>query len=843
MSTIVTRKSLALGAIVALATTAFAGAPAFAANEIKLAPAAGTSLSTLSTEAFVLESSFAPGVTNQNSQLWFQVKTSTNVSVDVSTDTVDANNFAAGDRLAASTGDASDASAYVRYIKAAGTGSTDRNFIALALHGATSVDSSDVVVTAFVDSSNDHTLTDGEWSTAKTVSFKKYSAVTATASIETVNEGDTTVVGHLTLAGLNLDQIQSEVVLSFGKNSTDALDGVSGDAAQDPGVTAAATTAGDYKGTTGALDALTSADTVEVQAYVGGEKVGSAAKASVTARTLSNIQATVDTTDNSVYSEDAEEGYARTNSAFTVSALALSSAATPAPVAGAKLTATVYWEATWATTDGEESSITINGVKYASGASLDAAEIAVTTDPKGKAVLNISTANFANNTYFEFNFDAQHLNTATAYVTLQDAVYTVSDDASAPVRKVAKNGSTVLHYSVKDQFGVLSAKTNQRLSVATGAASAVAQQYPTVVGGKAAVTVTASKDTTDAITVTTRLQAKTVNDDESISWETVAGSGARPANITINVSDVADDFDTAPLLASTNGSTDSVDSQDLDHAAYDADHAVSGDLFAEITGSVKVQGSEITVSADSDVAFVVNGKLYTGSVTLPVADANGDFSVLVASHKSGTETVTIKTGAVTKTVDVTFATAGIHFLKNTVVGGVSLAQAGRSVSVTATLTDAYGNAVANKLVKFAVDGVGTLSSSDAVTDANGVATVRLTSSYGEDGEATVTVSHNGSDDATDAASATDKNDFKLLKVVTFGIVDASIENVANRVTAVASFSKGKTVGFYVDGVKKWSKPSTSDANVVVYYNLKKGKHTVTVKISGGLVTSEVIIVK
>ena len=81
------------------------------------------------------------------------------------------------------------------------------------------------------------------------------------------------------------------------------------------------------------------------------------------------------------------------------------------------------------------------------------------------------------------------------------------------------------------------------------------------------------------------------------------------------------------------------------------------------------------------------------------------------------------------------------------------------------------------------------------------------------------------------------------KTVSFGATDEQIDIVSNRITAVASFSKGKTVSFYVDGVKKWSKLSASDADVVLNYNLKKGTHTVAVKISGGFSTVEKFIVK
>jgi hypothetical protein len=46
MSKNLTRKGLALGAVVALGATLFAGSPAFAANEINVAPSAGTSYNT-----------------------------------------------------------------------------------------------------------------------------------------------------------------------------------------------------------------------------------------------------------------------------------------------------------------------------------------------------------------------------------------------------------------------------------------------------------------------------------------------------------------------------------------------------------------------------------------------------------------------------------------------------------------------------------------------------------------------------------------------------------------------------------------------------------------------------
>jgi Bacterial Ig-like domain (group 1) len=837
MSTIVTRKSLALGAIVALATTAFAGTPAHAAGEINVVPSAGTSYSTLITDAFTLETSFAPGVANGNSQLKYQIKTAkaSTVRALAGTSAPSASSIGSAPATADATGDASDPTAFVQYVSGTATQTTQRNFLGFKLDGVTyTSDSVDVVVTAFVDSNNDGKLTAGEWATAKTVSFKKYADVTSTIVLDEPKVGDNKIVGHVTLAGLNQDQIQSEVKLQFRKTATTSLDGLDanvGASGAFGGVVAAATTAGDYKATTASVDTLDSTDTVELTATVATYSVGTKVVKTATDRTISEIKATVDASDNGLTTN-----VARTNKPFSVTALVKDRATTPAAAAGVALTATIgtSLSGAWSTTAGSEQSVTVNGTKYSTYATLVAASIPVTTDAKGKAVVNIQTANFTSDDALDVTFSAQNLS-VKVNVDFQDAQYTITDDASASYRKIDKNSSATLNFSVKDQFKVLSAATNQRVVIS----SDLGTKYVAVVAGKASATITPTKDSTDAVAVTATLQASATATNGNVTW---SDNGTQlGAALNVVVSAVADSFDTTPVLATVNGASWSSTST-AKQALATGDATDTTPNAATITGSVLTRGANLTVSG-AGLRFVIGGTAYTDTVTLPIADANGDFTVSVASVKSGAQVVTLTTGSVSKTVSITFATAVISQLKNTVVAAPTQAQAGRAVNITATLTDANGNAVAGKTVKFAVSGVGTLSSSDAVTDANGVATVRLVSSYGEDGDSVVTVSHNGSDEVADTSATTTPNDFTLVKTVTFGLTDASIDNVNNRVTAVASYSKGKTVGFYVDGVKKWSKVSTSDADVVINYNLKKGRHTVTVKISGGFISSEVIVVQ
>jgi hypothetical protein len=829
MSTIVTRKSLAFGAIVALATTAFAGTPASAAGEINVVPSAGTSYSTLITDAFTVETSFAPGVLSGYAQLKYQIKTAAAASFQS-----DAANTAATVSLnaavAGATGDASDATAFVQYVSATATAPTDRNFLGLKLSGKTyTSDSVDAVVTAFVDSNNDGKLTAGEWATAKTISFKKYADVTSTIVLTEPKTGDNTISGSVTLAGLNQAQIQSTVALQFRKTATTSLDGIDGNVTPAfNGLTALSTDAGDYKKTTASVDTLDSSDTVELSATVAGQSVGTKVVKTATARTISKFEATVDATDNGTAA-----GKARTNSEFSTTAVVYSAATTPAPVAGVAVSASVVSSRTvWSTDAAEAQSVTLNGTVYTSYATLTAAVAALTSDASGKVTVKLVPKNFVSGDTFDVKFAAQNLS-KTVVATLSDASYVVSDDANATYRKIAKNSSATLNYSVKDQYGVLASATNLRLAIT----SVLGTKYVPVAAGKASVVITPTTDSTDAVAVSQELQASATATNGNVTWSATAVAGQLSGARNIVVSAVADSFDTAPVLATVNGTawtTSSTAKQIL--ATGDADDVTPNS--ATITGSVLTRGADLTVSG-TGLRFVIGGVAYADKFTLPISDASGNFDIKVASVKAGAQVVTLTTGAESKTVSITFATAVISQLANTVVAAPSAAQAGRAVTVTATATDKNGNAVAGKTVKFAVTGVGSLSSSDAVTDANGVATVRLVSSYGEDGDSVITVSHNGSDDATDGAGT----DFTLAKTVTFGITDAQIDNVGKRVTAVASFSKGKTVSFYVDGVKKWSKLSASDADVVLFYNLKKGRHTVTMKISGGYITSEVIIVK
>jgi len=208
MSKNLTRKGLALGAVVALGATVFAGSPAFAANEINVVPSAGTSYNAVAGTVFNLATTFAPGFTPSSyAQLKYQVVTDANSAVSYSLGTSALTS--AGTSVAASTTAVTAATS--------GASATTVNYIGLT-DTTTSVTSS-VAVTAFVDANNNNTLDAGEWNTVKTVTFKKLADIVPAVSLTAASIGDTTVKATVAWGDLNIQQAGVGVVATGSTNS------------------------------------------------------------------------------------------------------------------------------------------------------------------------------------------------------------------------------------------------------------------------------------------------------------------------------------------------------------------------------------------------------------------------------------------------------------------------------------------------------------------------------------------------------------------------------------------------------------------------------------------------
>ncbi len=241
-----------------------------------------------------------------------------------------------------------------------------------------------------------------------------------------------------------------------------------------------------------------------------------------------------------------------------------------------------------------------------------------------------------------------------------------------------------------------------------------------------------------------------------------------------------------------------------------------------------LSGIAATVYAGStdagSLSKVVNFGVYDkGTVTVVATyDADGSTTTKDAVVKTVTFTVSDLAKAA---ADAAAKGAAIDSM---VVSVVTTSQVGRAVDVSVTAKNAAGAAAVGQTVTFTSTGAGSLSALTAVTDANGVATVKLVAGTQDLGTGVVVATANGK-------SVTGKVDF--------GQTDASVDIIGKRVYVTTEFAAGKRVTIYDNGVRRYSAIQTTDAEKVVMWNVKAGSHTIVVKISGASSDSVTFLVK
>jgi hypothetical protein len=910
MSKNLTRKGLALGAIVALGSSLFAGAPAFAgvlkSAEITLAPAAGTSYNTLAQSTFALTTLLDPtldGASSQKtlSELSYLVLNSGAKAVTVAFDgafTTDA----ATEVKVASADAAGDIGAYTGTITN-GVASSKKAIVVTG-RGNNTADASDVnngkntftigttatdadvtvTVQAWLDDNNDGLIGAQEWtSEVRTVKFIQPANVTATTTVTSATLGTASIKGSVVVGNdINNENLPAGAVQIQFKNNGDIVPVKTGatstedstDVAWD--ATSAALINANY--TVGSVDvadakyndaitrvsgtAVLKPGTVIAQAYykTSASTVVALGAASNAKSSTAGADVSVDGTDvlkvtgsaNATAGADAQirTGY-QGDITFTSYVLSADSADTSTTagkvsivkVAGNKVKVTLtkstdaFDAASTFTAGGVTLTATSGPVSFTALSDADG-KISFTgkgTGVKGDSVVvSIAALGIA-------GYKTADTNT----ITWKDAVATslVATDtvgASAEL-KTTLGGTYNVNLSLVDQFGQLFTSV-RRVKIDNNGGSAIFAHYPEFVGGKVSQAIVDNSTAAGVVTVRATLQKKNASTG---AWEAdtaigatnvlvvnvnakVAASATGTASSTVAVATTQKTLVKADLRLDSNTQTATT----IGYGSA-ATQTISG-VVSDSTGA-GVAGATVTVTG-AGLGFVVNGNVYSvGSATI-AATSTGSYSVDVYSTTAGKVSVVVASGAATKSVAIEFSGITTLDTKGTITLDVaSLSQVGRAVTVTATVKDSYGNVVNTgaDAIAVSVTGVGSLSVAKVETDADGKATFQFVAGANDFGDAVITAKYTNADDTVVSAS----------KTVTVGITDAQIDVVGKRVTAVASFSKGKTVAFYVNGEKKWSKLSASDADVVLNYNLKKGRNTVTVKISGGFVTTDIIVVK
>jgi hypothetical protein len=794
MSNNLTRKSLAFGALVALASSAIAGTPANAAGEVVFAPSTGTSYNTFLDATLKLNASLAPGQVAANiTQLKYKIVSTAAADVEYK---VNAGAFTA----------TTAASQVV-----AGSGSaTAANELSLKLGAAkvTAAATYSVVVTAFIDSNSNDVLDSGEFAQERTVTFKKYADVVPTVAITSAGlAGDTSVKATASYGDLNVEQL----------TATDLYVKFTSAGATVAGVNAVS---GVYTDT---VTALVAAGTVTAQAKYKTNLLGTAVSQTVTAQTVATVTAAlVEGADAKVISATPT---ARLNTAFAVKATlrgAIPSGATEGPVVASKAVTAAVTGAGVLTTSRK---LSINGTVY-DGTTAIPASIALTSDANGVVTVNFLATGFADAETLTVTFTSENISTGASAVTVtqKKTAYAITADAGN-LHSTPLGTPKAVAFSVKDQFGTLSAQTTDRLVVVptvtslTGYGTPVTAYLP-VVGGKA--TYTASSGTATAagsLSLATTLQTIDDATNNYVGYTTPVTGTA----VVVKVTTTADSFTTAPAATAT---------AKVNADAFTSAISTTAGYSATYTVVVANEGTAVTVAAPG--AYVKVGATFGEGTATENTPAGGSVAVAVYFHTVGSQTVTFTNGVAVKTSVVTVTTD----LAPAKVALVTPAQAqvGQALDVVINVTDKWDNVVptpafvsganAGALV-LSSTGTGYFASTAPVANAAGKATVKYIVGTADIGTAYLSATL---DLATDVTAA---------KSIEFGLTDGDVVAGGRRVFVSAEFAKGRTVTVSIDGKRVYSKVQTTDNAVELAFTQKKaGVHTVTVRISGGIVFTE-----
>ena len=883
MSKNLTRKGLALGAVVALGSSLFAGTPATAApSALFLESAFGTNLNGVLGQNFVLSGTAAGTATNDEVKYYIEGVTQANLTVvgryttDLSADIA-----SSGAYTTATTGGASfnsvngalkisatDDAAKIATLSTGPSYKAGNAFqFALKVNATNVTETVSVKVTPFLDS----VLADGVpganelKGTPVTVVFNKASGLTATPTLTTVKLGSA-VKATVAVSTVNLEQFRATT-----KGAPAAQDFVNVDFTQNGSAFGTQSLAPSYDTTdkvftvSSSSSSLTAGSVYGATAQFGSTDSASAALVTAVAGEVASLGAFAVAKNTSYRASFSSSSDVIRSGAGSVSISTTVTAESGKSKAGQKVTFKIAEPTNGSLSSG--ASVTAGGVSLsnADSATADEKTVEVTTDADGKATLAISYTGIKAADKFIVSATANGASGSVAVgtnvtFTGQDSVATAVVDASAAqagtsVRQVAKGSALSIEYTLVDQFGQAPSGDFQAVISENSSNANFTANLP-FASGKATFAGSDNSTADNDYTVTATVQKKNAT---SGNWEAIGNGLSTTSAIQIAAVGTPSSI-TATANASTSVTRDSVsyvsghidvEQQSVERTAPSNGTYISGTVVGA-TGAV-VDGATVTFT-NANLLFKAGNRYGAGSITVRT-DASGAYgNVNVYSNKAGKQTVTITSGGATKTVDITFAAVTVTG-SHTSIGSVWATDAptrilpGKTLKVTATLTDKYGNAVdtSNSLVKVSYTGPGFLTATPATdTDADGKISFTVLLGASDEGSATVKFTFAGANGTLEETSSNDD-------VVSTSTVVIGAATVASATAAVA----GSTKRFFVsvDG-------NSSARNVVVkvagktFRTLKgstakktyvvaapKGSHKVTVFVGGKLIATKTISVK
>lgn len=380
----------------------------------------------------------------------------------------------------------------------------------------------------------------------------------------------------------------------------------------------------------------------------------------------------------------------------------------------------------------------------------NAATTAADVTPKSGTVTTGSdgTATFTVNNPSPADGDSYSVKARTANDTT-----TVSDEATKTYQKavaddisvtpeVATNKVNTSHsytVTVTDQFGVPVAGQNVDTLV-QGRNNLTRNDLVTDASGKATTSYTdtgSSLDNgSDGILAIVDLDNNNATNDGPGRWASKywITENATPGTLDLDI----DDYD------SSNPSPNADNGCEQGSAAGTA--VTNADLRSEVYVCATVRtASGNNVLAGTPVTFTINGvgTFDNGQKTITVnSDSEGIANTYATSTQSGTQNITVTAGNLSRNGSITYRQPTAQDAYNVDLKPETSNQtAGKSIELTARVTDRFGNPVPGVDVSFTETGVARFSngtsSADAVTGSTGIAAVTLVTDAGTIGTDTV----------------------------------------------------------------------------------------------------------
>jgi hypothetical protein len=845
MSKNLTRKSLAFGAFVALASTLISGAPASANGvndgSVTIAPTTGTSYNALLSTDFKFNVNYVSGIAINGAKLSALVEDSTaqvkasfsQADVAVATQT-----FTSGSVVVQSATTADSA------------GASTADVLRLSLPSTVTATTA-VGVTVWYDSDADKVIDANEKvATKQTVTFYSPGSITWAVSITPPVIGAEALAAKVTPSiALNGEQIGNggEVTVDFSSSISTAQTTETND-------TVAATYSADDKNwavasTAAGITTVAAGVTFGAMAKVSGETVGTRVYTSVAAATAATTEATF------VVSGDvAEDGKVRPTQRTVTLKLAVSDA--DGVALGAGIPVVINMDEGSGDFTGD---VKVNGTVLA-----DNGDRAILTDASGVATVVVLapedvvatdtvTISWAAVQGVATSASGGTGSSAAQTITWETAIYGAYESTKHYSTKnvlTTSGQSTSFAAQVVDQWGVAIPAGYYVKAAATG--RTVSTTYTAISGGAVTVSIPDGAVTTGDTTVDFDI-FKLV----SGSYVAADGSGTlvdgndsiglASGSYTISYAAAATYTNTIDTGVDVTGLVSSDEIVAADTEIQNVAAPVSG-ASAAITGVIKnastgaTAGGALVTVKGTGLLFSVANKFAKDELTF-YASSTGTYSVDVYANKVTTGTVVTVTSLGASDTETVVFTSSLG-AKTLTVTAPAFAAAGTAVDVVATLADKWGNGVSASSLTLSSSGAGYLNATgSATTVTSGTVRAKLIFGSAETGSAVVTAT-------TDASALTAANRTKTATVtigaapVAASATSAAIAGSTNRMfVSVSGNTLARNVVVKVAGRTVATLKGSTAAKKTYVVRSTKGSKKVTVFVGGKLIATKTVTVK